>query len=309
MSGLLRSLKLLPAFSSMCNVQIRTRTTKHWNPKFKKLRGLKFIKVDLPKEEDFKDSPGELSREQIRAKMKERGILPGRAWSERPVCISATGAVFEPYVPPEGDGKVSSITRMGAKQKLEYVEKKSKSMMALRKIRSFEEEFEFDEFLKEAQEIYINAHQSMVNKDRDKLPLYVTERAYPEVVHNIGDKTINWRFLESIEPPKVVHVRCLDVITKTNIFSQITVRFHTQQILAVYDRFGRLMHGNENIPKDVLEYVVFEKHLANQYGKWRIHDKIIPSWMPPKEPSSKTYLVPEDVEGTLTKKEAVPATT
>merc|ERR1719278_876042 len=54
------------------------------------------------------------------------------------------------------------------------------------------------------------------------------------------------------------------------------VRFHTQQILAVYDRFGRLIHGNPHVAKDVLEYVVFEKHLADTYGKWRLHGKIIP---------------------------------
>ena len=45
----------------------------------------------------------------------------------------------------------------------------------------------------------------------------------------------------------------------------------------MYDRFGRLMHGSEVVGKDVLEYVVFEKHIANTYGTWRIHDKIVPS--------------------------------
>lgn len=58
--------------------------------------------------------------------------------------------------------------------------------------------------------------------------------------------------------------------------------------MAIYDRFGRLMHGSEIIAKDVLEYVVFEKHIANEYGKWRIHAKIIPDWAPPREPAAKT---------------------
>lgn len=62
--------------------------------------------------------------------------------------------------------------------------------------------------------------------------------------------------------------------------------------LAVYDRFGRLMYGSEIIAKDILEYVVFEKHLANEYGKWRVHDKIIPDWMPARESSSLTYKDP-----------------
>lgn len=62
--------------------------------------------------------------------------------------------------------------------------------------------------------------------------------------------------------------------------------------MAIYDRFGRLMHGSEILAKDVLEYVVFEKHLANEYGLWRIHDKIIPKWQPPKEPSLITVRKP-----------------
>lgn len=49
------------------------------------------------------------------------------------------------------------------------------------------------------------------------------------------------------------------------------------------------MHGSEILAKDVLEYVVFEKHLANEYGQWRLHDKIIPDWLPPREPSERTY--------------------
>lgn len=60
-------------------------------------------------------------------------------------------------------------------------------------------------------------------------------------------------------------------------------------MLAIYDRFGRLMHGSEILAKDVLEYVVFEKHLANEYGVWRMHDKIIPDWLPPKEPTRITH--------------------
>lgn len=56
------------------------------------------------------------------------------------------------------------------------------------------------------------------------------------------------------------------------------------------------MHGSEILAKDVLEYVVFEKHVANEYGTWRIHDKIIPDWLPPKEPSVKTYKVKPEID-------------
>ncbi|KAG8225830.1 hypothetical protein J437_LFUL005637 [Ladona fulva] len=197
------------------------------------------IKVDL-RDWTKSEEEGGPTAEEVRARMKERGVVPPRPWIERPILISCTGGVFEPYVPPEGDGRISVVSMPGAKQKLQLLEKKSKSMMAVRKIRSFDEDFEMRDFVIEAAEIYKKAHEYLVNNDRLNLREYVTERAYP--------------------------------------------------LLAIYDRFGRLMYGSETIPKDVLEYVVFEKHLSNQYGKWRIHDKIIPDWMPPKPPAPITYV-------------------
>lgn len=118
--------------------------------------------------------------------------------------------------------------------------------------------------------------------------------------------------MESLEPPRVVQVRCIDMVTKDNLYGQVTVRMHTRQVrvsgsfrpailcsaspywiliishssqqtLAIYDRFGRLMYGGEEIPKDVLEYVVLERHLVNPYGAWRLHGKIVPPWAPSKD--------------------------
>lgn len=206
---------------------VRHRRTKHVNPKFKKLRAQKVIKVDLP---NFNEDNENLSIEEMRSKMKEMGVLPVRPWMERAFFISSTGGVFEPYVPPEGDGKMSAISKTGAKQKLEFLEKKSKSMMAVRKIRNFDEDFEPPEFSKLAQNVYIKVHEYMCAKAKDKLPEVVTERAYNEVLNNISDKTIHWKFLKSLEPPRVVHARCTDMITKDNIFAQVTVRFHTEQV-------------------------------------------------------------------------------
>lgn len=62
------------------------------------------------------------------------------------------------------------------------------------------------------------------------------------------------------------------------------------QTLAIYDRFGRLMLGSEEQPKDVLEYLVIERHLVNPYSQWRLHGKIVPSWAPAKDPIIKVTL-------------------
>ncbi|XP_042882926.1 probable 39S ribosomal protein L45, mitochondrial [Penaeus japonicus] len=265
---------------------------KNYVEKFKRDRKLKFIKIELPDLNEEKDVR-KMTPDEIRAKMKEKGVQPVRPWMEKPVFISSTGATFEPYVPPEGDGKVSVTSAAGAKQKFEFLEKKGKSMMAVRKIRQFDEDFDPKVFAEEAQQIYVDLHKNLADFDKGKLHQLVTERAFPMVTHQVRNKTLRWQFVSSLEPPRVVHARCTDVVTKENIFAQVTVRFHTKQTLAVYDRFGRLQHGSEVVAKDVLEYVVFEKHIANSYGIWRIHDKIIPDWMPPRQPSIRTYQVEE----------------
>lgn len=131
------------------------------------------------------------------------------------------GGVFEAYVPPEGDGKASIVSTSRAKQTVELLEKKSKSMMAIRKIKSFDEDYDSKKFISHAQDIYIKAHESLVNNDKRALRLYVTEKAYSEFRHNSHLKTIRWKFLESLEPPRVVHARCTDVISKENIFGQV----------------------------------------------------------------------------------------
>ncbi|EAW60511.1 mitochondrial ribosomal protein L45 [Homo sapiens] len=109
---------------------------------------------------------------------------------------------------------------------------------------------------------------------------------------DIKYKTVRWSFVESLEPSHVVQVRCSSMMNQGNVYGQITVRMHTRQTLAIYDRFGRLMYGQEDVPKDVLEYVVFEKQLTNPYGSWRMHTKIVPPWAPPKQPILKTVMIP-----------------
>lgn len=49
----------------------------------------------------------------------------------------------------------------GAKQKVEFVGKKGKTMMAIRKIKSYDEEFNVTDFSEQAKEIYINAHNAL----------------------------------------------------------------------------------------------------------------------------------------------------
>ncbi|NWV73840.1 RM45 protein, partial [Dasyornis broadbenti] len=202
--------------------------------------------------------------------------------------------IMDPYVPPEGDARLTSLSKDGVKQQMQKLRQTAASQLA--------QEFppspcvwgrwEFfcgksGKFLWGKQEFFGG---NFFNKQ--KLHSLVTERCYPDMVRGNRYKTIRWSFVESLEPPRVVHVRCDSIMNRGNLYGQVTVRMHSRQILAIYDRFGRLMYGGEEVPKDVLEYVVFERYLVNPYGSWRMHGKIVPEWAPPKDPIVKTVVIP-----------------
>ena len=50
------------------------------------------------------------------------------------------------------------------------------------------------------------------------------------MVWKLDRKTFRWKFIESIEPPRVMHIEVFDEIQSENYFAQITVRLHTKQV-------------------------------------------------------------------------------
>lgn len=97
--------------TSYPNDCMQVRHAKHWNPKYKKERAAKVIKIKLPTFDDKNEDPTKMDKEEIRSRMKEHGFIPQKHWSERPAFISCTPSIFESYVAPEGDGKFSAITK------------------------------------------------------------------------------------------------------------------------------------------------------------------------------------------------------
>ncbi|NXG73605.1 RM45 protein, partial [Baryphthengus martii] len=198
--------------------------------------------------------------------------------------------IMDPYVPPEGDARLTSLSKDGLKQKMEKLKQSAASQLAFSGFVS-PGEWEFGseplQVVRSSNWVFFTC-----SFNKQKLHSLVTERCYPEMVRGNRYRTIRWSFVESLEPPRVVHIRCNSIINRGNLYGQVTVRMHTRQILAIYDRFGRLMYGGEQVPKDVLEYVVFERYLVNPYGTWRMHGKIVPEWAPPKEPIIKTVMIP-----------------
>lgn len=51
-----------------------------------------------------------------------------------------------------------------------------------------------------------------------------------EMMDGLKNLTLKWKFIESLEPPIVLQTRAAPALTESNLFAQITVRFHTKQV-------------------------------------------------------------------------------
>jgi len=209
------------------------------------------------------------------------------------ISISCTRDVI--YTKLEEENKITSSSSLKDKTKKQLTTaiQEVRSNRAIKKaIKGFHKR----RFPGEAHKIYLEAHKLLNTENwgiadkestEDRLHELVTEHAYVGMVEGLDNKTIVWKFVQSIEAPVVVSIAHTPMLEEDNLYAQIVVRFHTKQILAVYDRFGRLMHGNADVPRNVLENVVFERHLSDNEGQWRIHAKL-PSVAYEREPLKRT---------------------
>lgn len=72
---------------------------------------LSFPKNHLTLVADYLKPESELTPEEKRSIYKERGIAPARPWYEKSVFIGCSTQVIDPFIPPEGDGKASILSK------------------------------------------------------------------------------------------------------------------------------------------------------------------------------------------------------
>uniref|UniRef100_A0A914P964 Uncharacterized protein n=1 Tax=Panagrolaimus davidi TaxID=227884 RepID=A0A914P964_9BILA len=117
---------------------------------------------------------------------------------------------------------------------------------------------------------------------------------------DVENGTVVWELVRFNEPTKIVSVRAADNPSRSgNDIAQVIARINSTQKLAIYDRFGKILLGSETEEKDTLEFVVFECHVSSLDGEWRLHDKVYPSGIGPKEgPLDKKIIenLPDDQE-------------
>lgn len=267
--------------------QVMYMRNKHHDPRFRQRRKEKRMfmsKEDYDFSRELKDVPFKEERKKLQQRHKRSEVDPTRGFMARHMTVLESPTTFDPYIPPEGDGKHSLLKLEGVKDVSEKIKKKALArVQAIRRIRkNGEPNFDRKEIAGDLQEIYIEAHKALTDlkKNKNRLHDLCTMNAYDMMTHNLDRQTLKWEFVESIEPPKVVHVTCEELFVKEIYMAQVTVRLHTKQKLALYDQFGRLMYGSPHLERDVLDFVVFEKNIIDLYGRWRLHDKITPEWFP-----------------------------
>ncbi|CAK7303893.1 39S ribosomal protein L45, mitochondrial [Vulpes lagopus] len=71
---------------------------------------------------------------------------------ERPLHLACTAGIFDAYVPPEGDARLSSLA-----QRSKQLKKKVASQLSIRKIREHDPNFKIKDFSEKAKDIFIEA--------------------------------------------------------------------------------------------------------------------------------------------------------
>lgn len=85
-----RGVVLLQCLNVIDVQQPNREIKKHWNPKFKWLRNKKVIKVDLP---NFHEKEEDITDEERKKRMKERGLFPPRPWTEKPFYLASVNCI------------------------------------------------------------------------------------------------------------------------------------------------------------------------------------------------------------------------
>lgn len=147
------------------------RPNRHWNPRHKKMRLAKEMKIKLPNVEKERKLSAENDVTKQREEMKKRGILPIGPSSEYPVYMGCSPSIFDAFIPVRSDGIATQIK--------DITKKKGKSFRAVNKIRKYDHDFDVRSFPQEAEEVYIKAHTALANRRFKELHNYATELCYP----------------------------------------------------------------------------------------------------------------------------------
>ncbi|CAO3697235.1 unnamed protein product [Umbelopsis ramanniana] len=155
--------------------------------------------------------------------------------------------------------------------------------IGLIKYKSLYEKWNSGKFMSVAEETYKDMNSAFARGDRNLLEEVCLDAMYSNLKNQLKTRsnvTWDWQYHGEVEPPKIVCVRCMGTsgFSKTGFsVGQVTVRMHTKQSMAVYDKKNRLIAGDPHKVQNVREYVVFQRALTDPEDVWKIYGKVAPT--------------------------------
>ncbi|XP_032222441.2 probable 39S ribosomal protein L45, mitochondrial isoform X2 [Nematostella vectensis] len=203
-----------------------------------------------------------------------KDMAPSKDNQESALVIDSVGTVVSNYVPL--DKKAFILTPTGIKQRWNAFKMSLWTVYSLAFVRRYCKPFKLREFAKDAQNLFIQVNKALEDKNKRKLEELATGSVYHALRKEFfpPSKQLHWRYVKELERPRVVHARVIPVDSKENLFAQVTVKMNSEQVMAVKDQHGRHIKGSGKTVKKVTDYVVFERHLPNEFGRWRVAGKV-----------------------------------
>uniref|UniRef100_A0A914E6B1 Large ribosomal subunit protein mL45 n=1 Tax=Acrobeloides nanus TaxID=290746 RepID=A0A914E6B1_9BILA len=299
----------------------------HVNERFtQKLRGKKSLLIELPTEGPEQKKTEGMTPSELRKSFLRKGINPYKDIAPRNLTaeqieITSLHDIANQYIPSPSRHKASwnllsgysesgrawDTTKGNVSVKWKETSESLqnwwlKKRMGINRIKKKEgfQNFTLKDFAEQANQIYESSHIALMHREKEKLLTLITESCFSQMWPEVINGTVVWKLLGFNAPSEVVNVYVAEMPPESksgNEIAQITVKICSKQSLAIYDRFGHLILGDPNEPKDVEEYIVFENHISSSEGVWRMHGKLIPHWLAskPKNPPLKARkLTPEE---------------
>lgn len=173
-------------------------------------RAKKVAKVQLPDFDSMRKEPSSMTPDEMRSSMKEKGIVPPRMWDERPIVVTCSGSIIDPFDP---DAPPKSMAR-----KTKDMAMKAYSR-PVSKITRYLPDFDRNHFAEnDAVNIYRKAHELLAQLgtcedtkvEETDLLQYVTETCYPQMLFRVDRKTIHWKWLRLLHQPEFVCAKIVD---------------------------------------------------------------------------------------------------
>jgi large subunit ribosomal protein L45 len=222
------------------------------------------------------------AREYVRSRLKSplRTETQGFRAMKWPMAIASLNRLLFEHAPLEKKDRAPISSKLGRSQRWADSKESLSTLYSIatirRKLRKVDPYLPI-EFARRVQDMFVATNAALQGRMKEKLRMLTTENALNSLKSEFDDKHFVWELVEEVERPHVLVAKVAPMTTKDNLFAQVVVRIHTQQVLAVYDKSGRLYRGHPTEPRTVVDYVVMERHIVDPNSSWRIAGKLMPA--------------------------------